>query len=152
MPIKFPCGICKKPVAVSHHAIQCDTCSYWVHIKCNHTTNNEYTRLIESDEAWSCLRCIQSEIPFKHSSNEELKLMTQGKPISDIKLFDPDENINIQFFKDIEKVLHNEEFSDSHISSFYHTLSEINEIKMDNAHSISHAPKHCLIKSPSGRT
>eukprot|EP00111_Clytia_hemisphaerica_P021280 TCONS_00062636-protein len=78
MPVKFPCGICKKPVAKNHRAIQCDNCSYWVHIKCNNTTDNDYTKLISSDETWSCLKCIQTAIPFLQSSDEELKLLTQG--------------------------------------------------------------------------
>ena len=33
--IKFPCKICENNVTNCDHAIQCDLCDSWVHIKCN---------------------------------------------------------------------------------------------------------------------
>ena len=35
MIIKFPCKICNKAVANNYHAVQCDKCHIWLHIKCN---------------------------------------------------------------------------------------------------------------------
>ena len=28
-PVKCPCGICARPVASNHRALQCDRCDYW---------------------------------------------------------------------------------------------------------------------------
>ena len=33
--IKFPCKNCENNVTNCDHAIQCDLCDSWVHIKCN---------------------------------------------------------------------------------------------------------------------
>ena len=42
MAVKFPCKICKKPVAQNHKAIFWDICDTWVHIKCNKINNQTY--------------------------------------------------------------------------------------------------------------
>ena len=34
-PIRHPCAICDRPVAMNHYALQCDSCDQWVHIKCD---------------------------------------------------------------------------------------------------------------------
>jgi len=39
---KYPCGICAKIVSQRHKAIQCDTCNYWNHIKCNEISDSNY--------------------------------------------------------------------------------------------------------------
>ena len=41
-PVRFPCGVCKKPVATNHRALECEGCQYWVHIKCGGITPKEY--------------------------------------------------------------------------------------------------------------
>ena len=33
-PVKFPCGLFKRPVKSNHRAIQCDYCNFWFHICC----------------------------------------------------------------------------------------------------------------------
>lgn len=33
-PVKHPCGKCSKPVRKNQHAIVCDNCTYWFHLKC----------------------------------------------------------------------------------------------------------------------
>ena len=30
-PVKFPCGVCEKPVGKNDRALECEACSYWVH-------------------------------------------------------------------------------------------------------------------------
>ena len=31
MIVRFPCLVCKKPVAKNHEAICCENCNWWVH-------------------------------------------------------------------------------------------------------------------------
>ena len=38
----YPCGICQKNVNNNQKAIECSNCKYWIHIKCNGTTVDEY--------------------------------------------------------------------------------------------------------------
>ena len=82
----YPCGICQKNVNNNQKAIECSSCNYWIHIKCNGTTNMEYNNLIESnnhltnkeieEQEWLCNKCLiinMAEIfPFGHENNYEL--------------------------------------------------------------------------------
>ena len=67
MVVKFPCKICFKAVASSYHAIQCDNCNIWLHVKCS--------------AAWYCIKCSEEIYPFSNISNEELFETNQGKNI-----------------------------------------------------------------------
>ncbi len=44
-PIKFPCTMCGKPVAENQHALACDVCEKWSHIKCNGVSHEVYRQL-----------------------------------------------------------------------------------------------------------
>ena len=48
-PIRFPCGICQKPVATNHRSIQCDECNFWVHIKCGGITPKTYENFMNKN-------------------------------------------------------------------------------------------------------
>lgn len=45
-PVRFPCGVCTNPVAQNHHAVCCDSCDRWVHIRCAGISQTEYERYI----------------------------------------------------------------------------------------------------------
>ena len=64
MAVKFPCKICKKPVAQNHKAVFCDICDTWVHIKCNKINNQTYNILKKEKVSWSCIECSKDVIPF----------------------------------------------------------------------------------------
>ena len=81
MVVKFPCKICFKAVANSHHAIQCDNCNIWVHVKCNKINTQTYTFLQKSSAAWYCIKCSEEIYPFLNISNEELFETNQGKNV-----------------------------------------------------------------------
>ena len=78
MVIKFPCKICSKAVASNHHAVQCDKCHIWVHIKCNKINLQTYKFLQKSPSAWYCIKCFEDIVPFGTISNEELFKTNQG--------------------------------------------------------------------------
>ena len=49
------CGICEKNVASNHHAIECDLCSKWIHLKCNKLNTNDYVyHKNNGDEKFFC--------------------------------------------------------------------------------------------------
>ena len=68
-----PCGICSKSVKNEHKAICCDNCLFWIHIKCNNTSDKEYEYLKNSDNPWSCIICNMKfnleNFPFTTSDN-----------------------------------------------------------------------------------
>jgi hypothetical protein len=61
-PVKYPCGICGRPVANNHRALECDTCNLWHHIKCAGITPAEYNQFVKAEEQgktypWECFTC-----------------------------------------------------------------------------------------------
>ena len=81
MVVKFPFKVCFKAVANSHHAIQCDNCNIWVHVKCIKISTQIYKFLQKSSVAWYCIKCSDEIYPFLNISNEELFETNQGKNI-----------------------------------------------------------------------
>ena len=81
MVVKSPCKICNKAVANNHHAVQCDRCHLWVHIKCNRINLQTYKYLQKCSYVWYCPKCFESIIPFTTISNEELYQTNQGRKI-----------------------------------------------------------------------
>ena len=80
MVIKFPCKICNKAVASNHHAVQCDKCHIWVHIKCNKINLQTYKFLQKSPLAWYCIKYFE-DIDIVTISNQELFKTNQGSKI-----------------------------------------------------------------------
>ena len=88
MVIKDPCGICKKPVAISHNALVCDVCNQWIHIKCNFVSKDLYNKFIdensnpsieEKDKSnWICITCINSNLSFGHLDEKSFHLNSKG--------------------------------------------------------------------------
>lgn len=63
-PIRFPCGICQKPVATNHRSIQCDECNFWVHIKCGSITSKTYENFMNKNNlSWECPSCSSNNLP-----------------------------------------------------------------------------------------
>ena len=46
----FPCKIFNENVNGIDHAIQCDVCNFWVHIKCNSLNYIDYKYLQGNDD------------------------------------------------------------------------------------------------------
>lgn len=123
--VRNPCGVCSNPVAVTHNAIWCDLCNFWIHAKCNNTTAAEYLRLQLDENKWFCQKCYNAEMPFSTISHEDLKLTLQGK---NLDLFlDPENDVNLQFYRDIESALAQDDDGDN-ITSPYLSLGELNQM------------------------
>ena len=95
----YPCGICQKNVNNNQKAIECSSCKYWVHIKCNGTTDDEYMTMIstnlnlsdeeiENDE-WLCNKCqienLANVFPFGLQNNYELKNIMNIDSLNSLK-------------------------------------------------------------------
>lgn len=127
MPIKFPCGFCRKPVAKNHKGICCDSCETWSHKKCSKVSDAEYIRLSEDESTpWKCQNCFNNAVPFSTISNENMKLTNQGKNLIINTILDPSDNLNEQFFNDIKNspIVNSLETENS---CPYTTLSDINQ-------------------------
>ena len=67
----FPCKICNKNVNDNDHAIQCDICDFWVHIKCNNLNYIDYKYLQGNNDPWYCITCSSSIFPFNCLNNKK---------------------------------------------------------------------------------
>ena len=91
----YPCGICQKNVNNNQKAIECTLCKYWIHIKCNGTTDIEYNNMMDlnsqlTDEEietndWFCNKCQISNMaqifPFGLESNHDLQNIINSNSI-----------------------------------------------------------------------
>ena len=84
--MKYPCEICNKSVHKNHRAIQCDICQYWIHIKCNGVSLNDYHDLQLSDDQWFCKKCISDIFPFSSLYDTELNNLLNCRKPSDLDL------------------------------------------------------------------
>ena len=81
MTIKFPCGICAKPVANNHQAINCDKCGLWIHIKCNKINKQTYIYLMRETLYWYCMLCTKTFLPYSVLNDNEFKQTVIGKQV-----------------------------------------------------------------------
>ena len=132
MVIKDPCKICERPVAKNHHAINCDICETWVHIKCNRICKKTYQNLQNKDEQWYCIECFKHMIPYSNLNDHELMQLLKGKNISNF-LSQPS-----NIFEQLNKIeIENNESNEN--SSNYYNIDEFNNLnKKKNDLSILH--------------
>ena len=63
---RYPCAHCGKAVRSNSHAISCDSCDNWVHVKCSSIKSDQYTAFVSSGEECSflCDNSLWSVLPF----------------------------------------------------------------------------------------
>ena len=71
-PTRYPCKLCRKPLAKTHRALCCDECDQWVHILCAGIPSVEYERLCadSNEDQWFCLNCSGDKYQFECESLE----------------------------------------------------------------------------------
>ena len=126
MVVKFPCKICLKAVANSHHAIQCDNCNIWVHIKCNKINTQTYKFLQKSSAAWYCIKCSEEIYPFSNISNEELFETNQGKNIKFKVFTQKNSEQNIDLIDTLNKAM--DDPDSKMMTAKYYELDEISDL------------------------
>ena len=76
--IKFPCRVCNKSVGVRHHAIECDICKTWVHIRCNKFDDNDYKFYQNNPDApFYCINCTEENVPFSFLNDNQFKIVVE---------------------------------------------------------------------------
>jgi len=75
------CGLCNETVSQNQHAICCDTCYDWIHIKCNKLATADYRFYqFNEKEKFTCMSCLADTIPFSTLNNYQFDtLINKGK-------------------------------------------------------------------------
>ena len=104
------CSVCEKIVAKNHHAIECDLCLKWIHIKCNKFDIKEYKNY-QTDKTMKfyCMKCLRETLPALNLNDIEFNLTMEGidypeeTNINDIFL----NETQIEIVNTINKVINN---------------------------------------------
>ena len=86
----YPCSVCSKNVNNNHHAICCDICDQWVHVRCNLLDVKDYNQMkndpnkSDPSKTFYCISCIKDNMPFtKLSDPDYYAIVKKGVMISD---------------------------------------------------------------------
>ena len=75
---KFPCGKCNLNIRKNNKAVQCDSCNFWTHIKCDGIDSKQYEILKKSDETYFCKICRETIFPFQHLTDDQYYAFEKG--------------------------------------------------------------------------
>ena len=101
-------SICKRYVAKSHRATDCDICKLWCHIKCGGVTPSEYKWLqLLNNFAWSCPSCVNEfkSLPFAGVSNLDSSLTLSASSTDNMIIGDEYEVLKQKYPKNL-KIAH----------------------------------------------
>ena len=79
MVVQFPCLVCKRTVAKSHRAVQCNLCDSWVHIACNNLNPYTYRKLQKDKSPWYCMYCVRQELLYGSINDTKLRDLLHGE-------------------------------------------------------------------------
>ena len=91
---KHPCGVCQSPVRSNKRGILCEVCYKWFHTKCIGVSNDDYSRLQQSDEAWCCKTCLKEALPYHNTSDGSIFDTSASSILSNSFNFQDDVNSN----------------------------------------------------------
>ena len=73
------CGMYDKMVAKNHHAIECNICCRWIHLKCNKLSEKEYNFFQENKNMpFFCIKCMADYVPFLTLDDKQFELTAKG--------------------------------------------------------------------------
>ena len=156
---KFPCPVCNKNVNTNHHAICCDICGKWVHIKCNQLNEKDYKNFQNDPNkdvtVFYCIKCVSQIFAFNSLSNSDhYSIVQRGIVLPDAVI----ENDQLTFLKCKEYLKnlndyissHNEsdDFSSPPIDCKYYSIDDFVKSKFnpDKTTSIFHVNIHSIEK------
>ena len=97
--VKHPCGICNSEVKNNDKSIMCTKCHFWIHIRCNGISVEDYKDFITRNEnnpdlivneEWNCLNCTITErasiFPFGLESNYDLNCINFSNSMKFLKM------------------------------------------------------------------
>ena len=117
MTIKFPCGICEKPVANNHQAINCDKCGLWIHIKRSKINKQTYIYLMRENSHWYCMLCTKTFLPYSLLIDNEFKQTVFGRQVKFTHIAKPAISNTENFIKAIN--------SENNITKYF-TIKDLN--------------------------
>ena len=81
-PVKFPCGLCNRPVAKNHRALECDSCVQWFHMNCGGVSGKRYEDFQNNSQGftWICPHCAMPS--FSSSLFEDMQPYTSVNSFS----------------------------------------------------------------------
>ena len=137
----FPCKICNKNVNDKDHAIQCDICNFWVHIKCHNLNYIVYKYLQGNNDPWYCITCSNSIFPFNclnnnlcHYSEVRVKqIISFGSNNSSLLLSPSPKLTNLENQLNNNTIIdNNNNVADNFIHSKSFDIDEIQKLKIMN--------------------
>ena len=139
----FPCKICDKNINDKDHAIQCDICNFWVHIKCNNLNYIDYKYLQGNNDPWYCITCSSSIFPFNCLNNKKFASLFTSQSEANNYSFDSNNNsllLNpspkltnlVNQFNNNTIIDNNNNVADNFIHSKYFDIDEIQKLKILN--------------------
>ena len=142
-----PCGICQKNVNQNQKYLVCMTCKYWIHIKCNGSSVNEYENITipgkQNNLNWVCTKCeilnLANTFPFGLLDNYDLQHIINSdnlNSLNNLPTYDITSKAhNIAFLNqfDIDK-----NFTDN-INSRYYPVHEFTSLKNKDYFNILHS-------------
>lgn len=115
--ISAKCAICKRTVAKTYRAVNCDSCSKWCHIKCGGVSVNEYRRLQMEDEIpWICPICTVPSDP------EPLHSLVDDSTLEVLHTHD------LQVYNDLEPLINTQGLKVAHLN-FNGLTNKMSEIR-----------------------
>ena len=118
-PVRYPCGMCSRPVASNHRGLECDECGYWVHIRCGSVTSKDYDALLEKGEfTWICPGCALPN--FSDSFFEDTDL-------ADDNLYDSLSDLEISGSNDTDSQTNESSSTKSKLDSAQHPQPKSNQ-------------------------
>ncbi len=159
-PPKFPCPVCNKNVNVNHHAICCDICDQWVHIKCNRLNEKDYAKLKNDPNkegtVFYCIDCMSKLLPFNSLTDADFYSIVERGVVLPDTVIDNDQlaflkckdylNKLNQYVSDTQN--ENDEFSSAPVDCKYYTIDDFAESKFNSKKttSIFHINIHSIEK------
>ena len=135
----FLCKICNKNVNDNDHAIQCDTCNFWVDIKCNSLNYIDYKYLQSNNDPWYCITCSSSIFPLAKKNGSLLISQTETNKCrfdsnNSSLLLTPLPKLNNQVnqFNKNTIIDNNQNVDNNFIHSKYFDTDEIQKLKITN--------------------
>ena len=81
--IVFHCKICNININNKDRAVWCDSCQFWIHIKCNKLNHIDYKNLEGSNDPWYYISCCDEILPFGTLTNKIFLSMVNPPPVPD---------------------------------------------------------------------
>ena len=81
----YPCSVCSKNVHNNRHAIWCDICDQWVHVRCNLLDTKDYTEMKNDyTKTFYFISCIKQNMPStKLTDHDYYAAVKKGVMLSD---------------------------------------------------------------------